>query len=46
MHDLNVLRWTGAFGVAAGVLLLVATPSTWRWGRRLRLGTPPCSPLM
>ena len=26
MHDLKVLRWTGAFGVAAGVLLLVASP--------------------
>ncbi len=26
MNDLKVLRWTGAFGVAAGVLLLVASP--------------------
>ncbi len=26
MNDLNVLRWTGAFGVAAGILLLVASP--------------------
>ncbi len=26
MNDLKVLHWTGAFGVAAGVLLLVATP--------------------
>jgi hypothetical protein len=26
MNDLKVLRWTGAFGVAAGVLLLVTAP--------------------
>ncbi len=26
MNDLKVLRWTGAFGVAAGVLLLVLSP--------------------
>ena len=35
MNDLKVLRWTGAFGVAAGVLLLVATPLY------LVMGTPP-----
>ena len=35
MHDLKVLRWTGAFGVAAGVLLLVATPLY------VAMGTPP-----
>ncbi len=26
MNDLQVLRWTGAFGVAAGVLVLAASP--------------------
>jgi hypothetical protein len=35
MHDSNVLRWMGACGVAAGVLLLVATPLY------LVMGTPP-----
>ena len=35
MNDLKVWRWTGAFGVAAGVLLLVASPLY------LVLGTPP-----
>jgi hypothetical protein len=35
LHDLKVLRWTGAFGVAAGVLLLVASPLY------VVLGTPP-----
>jgi hypothetical protein len=35
MNDLKVLRWTGACGVAAGVLLLVATPLY------LVTGTPP-----
>ena len=35
MHDLKVLRWTGAFGVAAGVLLLVASPLY------VVMGTPP-----
>ncbi len=35
MNDLKVRRWTGAFGVAAGVLLLVATPLY------LVMGTPP-----
>jgi hypothetical protein len=35
MNDLKVLRWTGAFGVAAGALLLVASPLY------LVMGTPP-----
>ena len=35
MNDSKVLRWTGACGVAAGVLLLVATPLY------LVLGMPP-----
>jgi hypothetical protein len=35
MNDLKVLRWTGAFGVAAGVLLLVASPLY------VVMGTPP-----
>jgi hypothetical protein len=35
MNDAKVLRWTGAFGVAADVLLLVATPLY------LVPGTPP-----
>jgi len=35
MNDLKVLRWTGACGVAAGALLLVASPIY------LVLGTPP-----
>jgi hypothetical protein len=35
MNDLKVQRWTGACGVAAGVLLLVATPLY------LVMGTPP-----
>jgi hypothetical protein len=34
MNDLKVVRWTGAFGVAAGVLLLVASPL-------YLIGTPP-----
>lgn len=37
MNDSTVLRWTGACGVAAGVLLLVATPLY------LVPGTPPSS---
>jgi hypothetical protein len=35
MNDSKVLRWTGAFGVTAGVLLLVASPLY------VVLGTPP-----
>ena len=35
MYDLKVLRWTGACGVAAGVLLLVASPLY------VVMGTPP-----
>jgi hypothetical protein len=35
MNDSKVLRWTGACGVAAGALLLVASPIY------LVLGTPP-----
>ncbi len=35
MNDLKVLRWTGACGVAAGALLLVANPIY------LVMGTPP-----
>jgi len=35
MNDLKVYRWTGAFGAAAGVLLLVASPLY------VMMGTPP-----
>lgn len=38
MNDSNVLRWTGACGVAAGVLLLVATPLYLMMGTPLSLG--------
>ena len=44
MNDLKVLRWTGGCGVAAGALLLVASPLYVVPGTPPSLGMRPCSP--